>query len=396
MKKILWIGSYLNPSGFAKVNRSIIKHLADRYEITMLDYDKVFKESQVDFEGIKMIGCNGPDDIYGFKRLQQINFEDFDIVFILNDPWGLTMFLHIFKQRNPKVKIVCYFPIDSTGQDKEWYDYFDIVDVPVTYTKFAYKEVLKVAPQLKDRLQIIPHGIDTDIFYKIDKTKAELRQEFFKTDRFNNHVIFLNANRNQPRKRLDITLKAFSLFLKGKPDALLYMHCGNTDVSNITDLRGMNISKLAERYGIVDQLIMTNGNTKNLQKVSDAQMNMIFNVCDIGLNSSMGEGWGLCNTEHAATGAIQIVPNHSACAELFSNLPLTKIAAEYTLDDYMTIGKIPSAECMGSLMFLYYCTIRANTPKMAGVTDMMVKTFTADRYQWKNIAEQWHGIFSKL
>jgi glycosyltransferase involved in cell wall biosynthesis len=31
----------------------------------------------------------------------------------------------------------------------------------------------------------------------------------------------------------------------------------------------------------------------------------------------MGEGWGLVTIEHGATGAPQIVPDHTACAELW-------------------------------------------------------------------------------
>jgi glycosyltransferase involved in cell wall biosynthesis len=31
----------------------------------------------------------------------------------------------------------------------------------------------------------------------------------------------------------------------------------------------------------------------------------------------MGEGWGLVSCEHGAAGAVQVVPDHTACAELW-------------------------------------------------------------------------------
>lgn len=394
MKKILWIGSYLVPSGFSKVNRSIIKHLASKYEITMLDYDKVVKNGIQDFEGIKITGTNGPNDLYAFKKLQQMDFDSFDIIFILNDPWGISQFLHILKQRSCKAKVVCYFPVDATGHYHEWYRYFDMVDVPVTYTEFGYKEVVSVAPELKDRLQIIPHGIDTSVFHRLDTPKSELREKYFKTDKYNDTVIFLNANRNQPRKRLDITMNAFSRALKGK-DALLWMHCGNTD------LNSMNISRLAERYDIVDQIRMTasasGGISSAIQRIEDKEINVMYNLCDFGVNSSLGEGWGLCNTEHAATGAIQLVPAHSACAELFSTTGmLIDIVTEYTLDEIMTIGLLPNISHMSELMQYLYSLKKESAELWDAKSRIIMEEFTSEKFHWDKIAEKWDAIFSSL
>ena len=44
------------------------------------------------------------------------------------------------------------------------------------------------------------------------------------------------------------------------------------------------------------------------------ELNVLYNACDVGLNTSEGEGFGLIALEHAAAGAAQVVPRHSACA----------------------------------------------------------------------------------
>jgi len=105
----------------------------------------------------------------------------------------------------------------------------------------------------------------------------------------------LNANRNQPRKRFDLTIQGFALFARGKPDksVFLYCHCGLVDI-------GFNILELCVRYGIDDRLITSNS-SKPLQSVPQDQLNLIYNACDVGLNTSIGEGWSLTNHEHAAT-----------------------------------------------------------------------------------------------
>ena len=41
--------------------------------------------------------------------------------------------------------------------------------------------------------------------------------------------------------------------------------------------------------------------------LSDDGINQIYNMCDIGINTSDGEGFGLCQLEHLYTGAPQVV-----------------------------------------------------------------------------------------
>jgi hypothetical protein len=51
--------------------------------------------------------------------------------------------------------------------------------------------------------------------------------------------------------------------------------------------------------------------------VDDVELNLLYNACDVGITTSMGEGWGQVSCEHGAAGAAQIVPDHTACAELW-------------------------------------------------------------------------------
>ena len=43
--------------------------------------------------------------------------------------------------------------------------------------------------------------------------------------------------------------------------------------------------------------------------LTDSQINEIYNMTDIGINTSDGEGFGLCQLEHLYTGAPQVVTN---------------------------------------------------------------------------------------
>ena len=97
--------------------------------------------------------------------------------------------------------------------------------------------------------------------------------------------IVLNANRNQPRKRIDTTIRAFALFARGKPAGVnLFLHMGVEDA-------GWNVVTLARRYGVEDRLLMSSLN-KTIQGVSQQQLNRVYNACDVGLNTSTAEGLG--------------------------------------------------------------------------------------------------------
>ena len=50
------------------------------------------------------------------------------------------------------------------------------------------------------------------------------------TPDFQDSFIVFNGNRNQPRKRIDITMKGFARFANGKPNNVkLYLHMGVED-----------------------------------------------------------------------------------------------------------------------------------------------------------------------
>ena len=121
----------------------------------------------------------------------------------------------------------------------------------------------------------------------------------------------LNASRSDKRKRVDLTIEGFASFAADKPaNVRLCLHhaiMGEPEKDQIGSLVGSSDSKERVHFnplagGIVD----------------DPELNLLYNACDVGITTSMGEGWGLVSFEHGAAGAAQIVPDHSACAEIWS------------------------------------------------------------------------------
>lgn len=385
--EVLWISDLVAPTGFARVSHSIIKYLEDQVNVTGIGVNYNGDPHPYKFKVYPTM-ING-SDIYGIKRLEKISrIQKYDVIFILNDAWVIDEYLRaikqIFKENLPE--IVVYFPVDAEEHNSGWYSNFDIVSKAVTYTEFGKNVVLKCAPELKDKLVVLPHGVDQKVFYKLDREESRKRLFPGKFDEVQDSFIFLNANRNQPRKRLDVTMEGFALFSQNKPkNVRLYMHCGIVDSS-------VNISTLAVRFNIDDRVIVTSA-IRGVQGVSEEKLNLIYNACNVGLNTSLGEGWGLTNIEHSITGAPQIVPNHSACAELYSDCGLLiPTIAPWRIDNILTKGYMVKAEDLAQHMETLYS--RPDIYK--SLSKKGIEKFSSDYYNWQNIAQQWLEIFKEV
>jgi glycosyltransferase involved in cell wall biosynthesis len=122
--------------------------------------------------------------------------------------------------------------------------------------------------------------------------------------------IVLNASRPGKRKRVDLTIEGFARFAADKsPNVCLCLHH-----AMMLDYEEAEIKALIGKLGLEKRVYL---NPLGARVVSDQELNLLYNACDVGINTSMGEGWGLVNFEHGAAGAAQIVPDHSACSELW-------------------------------------------------------------------------------
>ncbi|NLS01532.1 glycosyltransferase [Rhizobium sp. P38BS-XIX] len=121
----------------------------------------------------------------------------------------------------------------------------------------------------------------------------------------------MNFNRNHSRKKVAITLEGFARAHADKaPNARLYLHWGAART-------GPDLMRETHALDIVDSVLIPEA-----AGVISETLALLYRAMDVGINTSTGEGWGLPAFEHAATGAPQIVPSHSACKELWRDAAL--------------------------------------------------------------------------
>lgn len=397
--RILVVGDAAVPTGFARVVEGIFKPLAASYEIHQLGTNYLGDPHGYSW---KVYPAELGGDRWGARRIvplvEKIKPQ---LIFLLNDIWVQSAYMQELRKAKLPQPVIVYCPVDGGPIDPEAIAPLAGVARCVVYTEFGRQQVQAAAQKQREidasfnfpTVEIIPHGVDTETFYPLQgngehvSRRLHARRLLFPdaTD-LEQRFIVLNANRNQPRKRIDTTIRGFALFARDKPAHVkLFLHMGVEDV-------GWNVILLARRYGVEDRVLMSSL-AKTIQGVSTAQLNRVYNACDVGINTSSAEGWGLPSFEHAATRAAQIVPRHSACAELWQDgavmlEPAFKVINEKVLTDAWLVTPESVAEALEKLY--------VDREFLGEMSERAFRTATRPEYQWGNISERWNTLFRQV
>lgn len=387
---IVVVGDAVASTGFARLLHAILDRLHPRWDIHHLGINYFGDPHDAPWR-IYRAGLRG--DPYGVNRLQElIDRVQPRLVFLVEDLWFLPRYVPILRA-NPHVHSVAYLPVDGAPLDPALVHELTKIERLVVYTRFGMEALEAALPPggSSPPASRIPHGVDRRTFHPLRDERVASRAEarrLLLPDRgdLRDAFIVLNANRNQPRKRIDITMKGFARFAADKPkNVMLYLHMGIEDA-------GWNIVLLARRLGIEDRLIVTSMQNE-IPDVSAERLNLIYNACEIGLNTSLCEGWGLVSFEHAATGAAQIVPRHTACAELWNgSAEMLEPIFSATNERVLTEGYFVSPDDVAAALNRLY----SNEALLASRSDDAFANATRPEYDWGAIAGRWECLFREI
>ena len=300
--------------GFGQFSRNILPalHNSGRYDVDILGINYWGDPHDYPFK-IWPMAVNGQRDPYGRQRLQQHLMDprlEFDILFFLQDTFIVdflpTLLSNLIKA-GKRFKSVYYYPIDGIPKEA-WVNSVEAVDYPVTYTKYGREESLKIKPSMSDRLNVISHGVDPKVFFPAPESQVkEFRSQFFGAlaDKF----IITNVNRNQQRKDIPATIRAFKEFRKQKPDSILYLHMMSQD-------QGWNLPEVIKSFDldISKDVILPQNFTASVGFPLEV-VNLIYNASDCIVSTTVGEGLGLSWTEAMATKTPVVFPQNTCLTE---------------------------------------------------------------------------------
>lgn len=388
MAKILWYGDILSNTGFARVSHSILEHLAETNDIVVFGINYAGDPHNLPYKVYPAAGKN-PSDRFGIGRLPQvIQDEKPDFVICLNDIWMVNQVwerIHLLKD-SLKFKFIAYFPVDSMYYVSSMLSYIADWDFAITFSVEQAQRLMNQGVQPK-LLGVVPHGLDQGKFYPIEQNAARDKLRLPK-DKF----IVLNANRNQPRKQIDLTIKAFAEFAADKPDTLLYLHMSEKDLG--WDVRALfDIEMKRRNLSSNNRLIMTSTNIDYMNAPPDELLNTIYNACDVGINTANGEGWGLVSFEHASCKKPLVLPNHTSFSDIWKESALLANVAAWIYDKDLGVerGIVDVKDVALKLTELY-----EDSEYRKHVAEACYKITQNPSYRWDRIADAFNKAMEEL
>lgn len=265
-------------------------------------------------EGVKSYDAAANEDPkeegFGFNKIYDyLDTVNPDVVMIYNDPFVVSRFIEAMKYEPGKSPYKLWVYLDQV--------YDGIANVLIDTIRknservYCFSDVWKrkfleygPAPDVR----ILEHAVDTTLFSSLPVSTRESVRTNINIPK--DAVVLLNANRNSQRKRLDLTIQGFVRALAKNSNLYLIIVTNLQpqggayyDIQRIflEELKSQNM----EAFTYIRNLVLIDSSGQGL--IDDEGINQLYNVSDIGINTSDGEGYGLCQLEHMYTGAPQIV-----------------------------------------------------------------------------------------
>ena len=249
---------------------------------------------------------------FGFNKIHEyLEMVQPNIVMIYNDPYTVSRFIDSMKHERGKSSYKLWLYIDQVyhGVAPSLMDSIrKHADRVYCFTDSWKKQFLEYGSF--PEVNVLEHAVDPTVFSCLSEdTRHSIRTNIGVSK---DAILFLNANRNSNRKRLDLTIGGFVRLLQRNPEKPYFLMMAtnmNPQTGAFYDLQRIFLEELKslkldfQMYG--RRLLLIDTSPPNL--LSDEAVNQLYNTADIGINTSDGEGYGLCQLEHMYTGAPQLV-----------------------------------------------------------------------------------------
>ncbi|MFA5048806.1 MAG: glycosyltransferase [Patescibacteria group bacterium] len=284
-----------------------------------------------------------------FPEIQDRNFYDLELAY--------TILYQAPRRFYPQSRArAIIWNLDNSVFPPGWQEYHRALDYILPSSKFAH-EIFKQNGIPKDKMLIIPHGVDTTIFNPdIPPFKLQTQKKI---------KIFCNTIQPHGRKLYDRVFKGYLDAFTSKDDVCLVLK---------TNFKKPN-SKMAFEVDvkeILEKLYSQYKNPPEIEVINDTfieNIGSLYTACDIVVNMSSIECFWLPGLESLACGNIVIAPRYGG-------------QLEYLNDDNSLLVDTKEMEAPASHQYWTY-----NTKALTG--DPSIKHFTELlRYAYENLDKE--------
>jgi len=337
--RLLAVGPALDGSSYARVLHGTLGPLGSQWDIRHLG---------INYHGApngSVLPNRSPDRFAIREVVSHAKSFAPDVILILNSFRCLPRYWRLPELLGPqRPLLVAHCPLLGEATDSRLIERLAFFDMVVVLAEPVRRHFAPYLPQV----EVIPHGFDAALFHPVDRAEARVACGL-PPDAF----IVLNANRNEPRKRIDLTVEGFARFARDKRDVLLV---------------------LKDRH------------------LDDRELNLLYNACDVGLNTASSEGWGMVSFEHAATGAAQIVSGSWVTGEIWrDHAELLDAAANQRPQMDITREVIVSVDSVADALERLY----RDADHRNAMARRAASLAHREEFQWTSIAAQWDGLLRR-
>lgn len=318
---LAWCDSPTAATGFGTVAKYVIAalnatNLFDIDQLAINYYGEFVDRKQIPWQLVST-KIQDPSDPLGLKMfLRSVADKQYDFIWIMNDLYVtdivakdlMNILDQQYKKNKKKTVVIYYYPVDCRVPPLESNMVLN-ADFPVAYNEWSKQETVNSLSIDPNKIKVITHGVDTQIFYPYSREICEdLKEKLFKVSR--DTFVVINVNRNSPRKQLTRTMLAFKKFKEQVPNSILYLHT-KIQESNI------DLSIAAKHLGLKGQedIIFPPNYFPGHGYPVDI-LNQLYNASDLFLTTHLGEGDGLGQREALAAGLPVIAPNITSSFEM--------------------------------------------------------------------------------
>lgn len=374
MRRLLWIGDAVVATGFARCTHHMLEELRKTWDVHVIGINYLGDPHPWPYA---IYPCWPGGDGFGVGRTRELAKKlNPDLVVIQNDPWNVAEYRAGVP---PRVPVVASMPVD--GRNCKSGRALNGLALGIFWTRFGLEEAR--AGGYLGSAEVLPLGVDLARYHARDR--YESRRTAGVPDPLMGAFIVGNVNRNQPRKRLDLTVEYFADFARrvGVDKVALYLHVAPTGET------GYDVAQLMHYHGIWGRLIL--GQPEIGRGIDEEFMPTVYSCFDVQLTTSQGEGWGLTTMEGMACGVPQIVPQWAALAEWTGDaarqIPCTSFAAT-PVQTINAIGGIPDRELtVEALRALYESEAVRN-----GYVRRGLELVARPEYRWPTIARRFAAL----
>lgn len=308
--KVMWSSdSVLVPTGMGKQSLHFSRWLGKNLEIDM-------KVMCWQYFGRRLNGfgedTQEPFDIlpcahaaYGQKMYDKYyQLEKPDVLVTLGDAWMVNVITRIPRA----AEWIAYYPVDGDPLSRPIYDIIKYANIRVAMSYWGKHHT----EQSGLDAEYIPHVVDPNIYKPLgDKIKQQLKEGIGWGDRF----IFGVVSRPNPRKHLYRLFQAYGYLLRENPELKkttgLYLHM---DVDN-DPMKPEDFYEALDYFGIEPNVKITNH--PYMQGITEEQLNEIYNMFDVQMLPTGGEGFGVTMIEGGKSGCPTIATDFTTPREIF-------------------------------------------------------------------------------